>query len=177
MKSTNLTQINLRIDPIYRWIQGFSFRKFEDEYWCSRLDFSLVFRSKLKLMLYNGTEMSCEQAGRNGTRFNSLNSDNSRKVREPPKPSRRTELKENGTDLDRWMSCWSRSTAPIARRLTNRRLFAMTVRSSIDAHDLISSRKEEGFDRWSSVGFWSNDRDLTVSLLIPTDLSRYNSRD
>ena len=34
MKSTNLTQINLRIDPINRRIQGFLFRKFEDEYWC-----------------------------------------------------------------------------------------------------------------------------------------------
>ena len=39
MKSTNLTQINRQIDPINRRIQGFSFRKFEDECWCSRLDF------------------------------------------------------------------------------------------------------------------------------------------
>ena len=50
MKSTNLTQINLRIDPINRRIQGFSFQKFEDECWCSRLEFIQFSQWKLKLM-------------------------------------------------------------------------------------------------------------------------------
>ena len=83
MKSTNLTQINLRIDPINRRIQGFSFRKFEDECWCSRLDFSLVFRLKVKFMHSNEAESSCERTGTNGARNHSLNNENFAKDREP----------------------------------------------------------------------------------------------
>ena len=39
MKTHNLTQSRAWNDPTNRRIQGFSFRDFENEVWCSRCDF------------------------------------------------------------------------------------------------------------------------------------------
>ena len=47
MKSRNLTQINLRNDPINRRMQGFSFQIDEDKNWSSRCDFFLLLQLSL----------------------------------------------------------------------------------------------------------------------------------
>ena len=49
MKTNNLTQISLRNDPIYRRMQGFSFRIFEDESRVQDLISSNSFNQTLKL--------------------------------------------------------------------------------------------------------------------------------
>ena len=47
MKTHNLTRDSERNDPINRQIQGFSFRDFKDNCWCSRGKFSLFDRQNL----------------------------------------------------------------------------------------------------------------------------------
>ena len=44
MNTRNITQINLRNDPINRRMHGFSFRGSEDEVWSSRCEFSFLFQ-------------------------------------------------------------------------------------------------------------------------------------
>ena len=146
----NLTQSSLRNDPINRRMQGYSFRNFRRRRWSSRCKFALLFQSNFDLKHSLEEEMGQERSRTNGTRFGVLYKENLEINRESVLRREERFKQKTKSILNRWMSCWSRSTAPITRRLTNRRLLMMTVRSSIDAHDLISSRKEEGFDRRSS---------------------------
>ena len=78
MKSPNLTQINLRNDPINRRIQGYSFRNSEDEVWCSRCDFIQFSRSKFEFQHSIEAQLGYEHKETNGARFDSLNKEKSK---------------------------------------------------------------------------------------------------
>ena len=63
MKTQFLTQDRARIDPIARWIRGFSFRKFEGDLWRSKFDFSLFSQRNLIFKYSSYAEMSLEAKG------------------------------------------------------------------------------------------------------------------
>ena len=83
MKTSNLTQISLRNDPINRRMHGFSFRVSEDEVWCSRWEFSFLFWLNYDFTHSMGAEMSCEHKEINGTRNGEVHTENLMKNREP----------------------------------------------------------------------------------------------
>ena len=59
----NLTQDSDRNDPINRQIQGFSFRNFENDYRCSRGEFSLFNGRNLASNHFVDAEMILEVIG------------------------------------------------------------------------------------------------------------------
>ena len=61
MKTHNLTRSHAQNDPINRWIQGFSFRDFENEVWRSRCDFFRFFQPILDFKHSSNIEMSLEE--------------------------------------------------------------------------------------------------------------------
>ena len=63
MKTQCLTQDSAQIDPIARRIRGFSFHKFEDDRWCSRIDSSLFYQQNLTFQHSSDAEMSLEAKG------------------------------------------------------------------------------------------------------------------
>ena len=58
MKTRNLTRSRAQNDPITRWIQGFSFCDFENEFYCSRGDFFQLFQPIIDLKHSLDVEMS-----------------------------------------------------------------------------------------------------------------------
>ena len=142
-------------------MQGFSFRIFEDDYWCSRLDFSLLFRSKLMHSIE--AETSYDYKERNGARNDSLNMENLVKNREgflrreEPflwKKEIRFQPSEGDDDRDRWS--WL---------CVNSRIIAFIWWSS-DRESMIEMRWWRGMYFDSPVGFRSNDGDSSIGSLI-----------
>ena len=153
MKSTNLTQINLRNDPINRRIQSFSFRNFEDEVWCSRLDFSLVFWLKLKTMHLMEAELKYDHAGTNGTRKEFVNKENF--------------MFDRGPFFRREESSFIWAKLNFSRRMG--RLITM---DGFDRACLIETTS------WISyIGFRSYDVDLIWCPSVEINLDRYNGCD
>ena len=56
-----LTQDCDQNDPINRWIQGFSFRNFENDHRCSRDEFSIIDRRDLSFNHSVDTKMCIEE--------------------------------------------------------------------------------------------------------------------
>ena len=62
-KTRFLTQDSARIDPISFRIKGFSFRKFEDDRWHLRINFSLFSQRNLTFKHSVGAEIDLEAIG------------------------------------------------------------------------------------------------------------------
>ena len=63
-KTRFVTQDSARIDLIVRRSKGFSFCEFEDDHWCSKIDFSLFSQQNLSFKCSSDVEMSLEAKGR-----------------------------------------------------------------------------------------------------------------
>ena len=63
MKTQFLTQDSAQIDPIARWIRGFSFREFEDDRWRSRINFSIFSQRNVTFKYSSDAEVSLEARG------------------------------------------------------------------------------------------------------------------
>ena len=61
MRSHNLTQSHTRNNPINCWIQGFSFRDFENKIQRLKCDFLLLFQPILDFKHSSNAEMSLEE--------------------------------------------------------------------------------------------------------------------
>ena len=115
MKSPNLTQINLRNDPINRRIQGYSFRNSEDEVWCSRCDCIQFSRSKFEFQHSIEAQMGYAHRETNGTRFGVFSKENLKKFREQVLRREERNLYKTKSIVSRPMKRWSRSTVVIVR--------------------------------------------------------------
>ena len=160
MKTCNLTQISLRNDPINRQMHGFSFRVFEDEVWSSRYEFSFLFRLNFEFKSLVGTEMSQEYNETNDTWNGGLNKKNLVKIHGQFLLSRRTAFKERRIGRNRsiwWTHRDQRLRWDVIWRIGV--LFCWSLdrgcRVLMRSHRI----KKERLRFWSSVRFWSKDRD------------------
>ena len=142
MKSRNLTQSSLHNDPINFWMQGFSFRIFEDKSGVEDVisffsfDQSLISRVQLKqkrvkITLKQTTRDLVENTLQIWRIFPNMFFVSKNGFYKSENYVQPLDL----MDSSRW-------TAPIGHQLMNRCLLSMSIRSLIDARDLISSRKE-----------------------------------
>ena len=168
MKTHNLTQINLRNDPINRRMQGFSFRISEDEVWSSRWQFSFLFRLNYGFIHSIEAEMSCEHIETNGTWNGWVHKMNLKKLHERLLPSRRTIFKRTKLMCNR----------PMKRRFDQRLWWDVSpsnhhdqiwsVRSTMKGRDDSTCFQGKRCVDWSSVRFKSCDRDWSEARWIST---------
>ena len=172
MKTRNLTQISLRNDLINRRMHGFSFRVSEDKNWSLRCDFLLLSRSNFDFKHSMDAEMHQEHKETNGTWNDGLHKSNLTKIHGRFFPPRRTVFKEAKIRRDRWMkgciAIYGSHEASIDRN-------SVIVSHPFDLWWSVKMRWWRGVSFDSPVGFWSNDRDPSMSPQILSDLSRYNS--